>query len=91
VLDFVEGTPSVPPATWQSRLQGLVRTHDARLCMLTSNETDGDSAGPLVGVRVEPRRAPEGESFRIHPCVLRDKAGLGSFASELWDAPRGLA
>lgn len=72
---------------WQGRLSGILRTHEARLILLTESEPAGQKAsreadeigpsmGPLVSVRLllERERLPNGE-LRIVPRVVKDKSG----------------
>jgi recombination protein RecA len=52
--------------SWQSRLSGLVRMHEARLVLLTSSKAEEPSLGPLVALRVTPEvRMPERDA-RVH-------------------------
>ena len=66
---------------WQGRLLGILRTHEARLILLTESEKGaetneiGPSMGPLVSVRLmlERERLPSGE-LRIVPRIVKDKS-----------------
>jgi recombination protein RecA len=53
VIDFAERLPK-GELTWQSRLSGLVRLHEARAVLLTPSRADEPSLGPMVSLRVEP-------------------------------------
>ena len=54
--------------SWQSRLSGLVRMHEARLVLLTSSRAEDPSLGPLVALRVTPEvRIPERDERVIAP------------------------
>lgn len=95
-LGALEGKPSGSTAAtrtaWQGRLLGLARQHEARVLILTEKPSDADSLGPLVGLRVEPRRTlePDG-SFHIEHHVLKNKSGAPvSPAAELFLGTAGL-
>lgn len=92
VIDLTDALPPGSSVNWQGRLQGLLRQHDGRILLLTSSAYEAPSSGPLVGLRVEPRRTPlHADHFEIHTHVLKDKVG---FAAELAStkpiAPTGL-
>ena len=83
---------SATRTAWQGRLVGLARQHEARVLILTEKPSHADSLGPLVGLRVEPRRArrPDG-SFSIEHHVLKNKSGAPvSPAAELFLGTPGL-
>lgn len=64
--------------SWQSRLSGLVRKHDARMVLLTGSAHDVPSLGPLIALRVEPETArPTAHPARVllTPRVLKSKVG----------------
>lgn len=95
-LGALEGKPqagaSATRTAWQGRLLGLARQHEARVLILTEKPSHADSLGPLVGLRIEPRRTrrPDG-SFEIEHCVLKNKSGAPvSPASELFLGTPGL-
>ena len=92
VIDLTEAAPPGASANWQGRLQGLLRQHDGRVLLLTSNAYEEPSSGPLVGLRVEPRRGPlHDEKFELHSEVLKDTVGLPvDPATSLSMAPSGL-
>ena len=79
-------------SNWQGRLQGLLRQYDGRIVLLTSNAYEDPSSGPLVGLRVEPRRGSlRNDQFEIYTAVLKDKVGLRAEpASSHSIAPAGL-
>ncbi|MFT3921605.1 MAG: hypothetical protein QM778_03635 [Myxococcales bacterium] len=54
VVDFSHGVPR-GELSWQSRLSGLLRMHDARVVLLTKSEAHQPSLGPMVGLRLEPQ------------------------------------
>lgn len=54
VVDFSHGVPK-GELSWQSRLSGLLRMHDARVVLLTKTEAHEPSLGPMVGLRLEPQ------------------------------------
>ena len=92
VIDLTEALPPGSSINWQGRLQGLLRKHDGRILLLTSNTCEEPSSGPLVGLRIEPRRGPlRDERFELHSEVLKDKVGLvAEPASSRSIAPAGL-
>ena len=86
------GSKAATRTAWQGRLLGLARQHEARVLLLTEKPSHADSLGPLVGLRVEPRRTrkPDG-SFCIEHHVLKNKSGAPvSPASELFLGTPGL-
>ena len=92
VIDLTDALPPGSSVNWQGRLQGLLRQYDGRILLLTSSAYEDPSSGPLVGLRIEPRRGPlHADRFDIHTHVLKDKVG---FATELSSmnpiAPSGL-
>jgi recombination protein RecA len=91
VLDLTEGAPA-RPEQWQGRLGGIVRERGAGLVLLTEKRADSSSLGPLVGLRVEPRRERIGpERMNIHHTILKAKGGLsGSPCREMRRTPDGL-
>jgi recombination protein RecA len=75
VVDLTEGAP-VGSDAWQGRLLGLARQHASRIVLLTDKPSHADSLGPLVALRIEPRRAREAPGrFTIEHHVLKNKAG----------------
>lgn len=61
---------------WQGRLLGLARQHEVRVLLLTDKPSDADSLGPLIGLRVEPRRSARDDgSFCVEHHVLKNKSG----------------
>jgi hypothetical protein len=86
------GSTAATRTAWQGRLLGLARQHEARVLILTEKPSHADSLGPLVGLRVEPRRTrkPDG-SFCIEHEVLKNKSGAPvSPAAELFLGTAGL-
>jgi hypothetical protein len=53
VVDLSQEVPK-GELSWQSRLSGLVRMHEARLVLLTGSRSEDPSLGPLVALRVAP-------------------------------------
>jgi len=92
VIDLTDALPSGPSVNWQGRLQGLLRQHDGRIVLLTSNAYEEPSSGPLVGLRIEPRRGPlRAGRFEVHTHVLKDKVGIATEPSSTQPlAPAGL-
>ncbi|MEX1362752.1 MAG: recombinase A [Nannocystaceae bacterium] len=61
---------------WQGRLLGLARQHESRVLLLTDKPSVADSLGPLIGLRVEPRREREADGrFTVEHHVLKNKSG----------------
>lgn len=61
---------------WQGRLLGLARQHESRVLLLTDKPSVADSLGPLIGLRVEPRREREDDGrFTVEHHVLKNKSG----------------
>jgi len=92
VIDLTDALPPGSSVNWQGRLQGLLRQYDGRILLLTSNAYEDPSSGPLVGLRVEPRRGPlRADRFEVHARVLKDKVGLDTKLSSTKSiAPAGL-
>ena len=66
----------VRAAEWLAR-SGALRHHDGRILLLTSNAYEDPSSGPLVGLRIEPRRGSlHADQFEVRTKVLKDKVGL---------------
>ena len=61
---------------WHGRLLGLARQHESRVLLLTDKPSHAPSLGPLVGLRIEPRRTslPSG-GFGVEHHVLKNKSG----------------
>jgi recombination protein RecA len=79
VVDLTDALPPGSSVNWQGRLQGLLRQYDGRILLLTSSAYDDPSSGPLVGLRVEPRRGPlHAGHFEVHTHVLKDKIGIAT-------------
>ena len=92
VIDLTDALPPGSSVNWQGRLQGLLRQYERRILLLTSNAYEDPSSGPLIGVRVEPRRSPlHADRFDIHTRVLKDKVGItAELSSTNPIAPAGL-
>jgi recombination protein RecA len=95
VIDF--GSRGVPRGelSWQTRLSGLVRKHDARMVLLTGSAEDVPSLGPLIGLRVTPELEPTpGHTGRalLTPRVLKSKLGEeAALSPDLRSLPVGAA
>jgi recombination protein RecA len=75
VVDMTKGLPSGD--AWLGRLASLARTHGSRVALITSSDASSASAGPLVSLRVEPRREHRGHGrYSIRAAILKDKRGL---------------
>jgi len=92
VIDLTDALPPGSSVNWQGRLQGLLRQHEGRILLLTSSAYEDPSSGPLVGLRIEPRRGPlHDDQFEVHTRVLKDKVGLDAeLATSSSSAPAGL-
>jgi hypothetical protein len=92
VIDLTDALPPGSSVNWQGRLQGLLRQYDGRILLLTSSAYEDPSSGPLVGLRVEPRRGPlHADHFEVHTHVLKDKVGITTELSSTTPiAPAGL-
>lgn len=92
VIDLTDALPPGSSVNWQGRLQGLLRQHEGRILLLTSSACEESSAGPLIGLRVEPRRGPlRNDQFEVRAQVLKDKVGLDAeLARGSSVAPAGL-
>ena len=92
VIDLTDALPPGSSVNWQGRLQGLLRQYDGRILLLTSSAYEDPSSGPLVGLRVEPRRGPlHADRFEVHTHVLKDKVGIApELSSAKLIAPAGL-
>jgi len=92
VVDLTDALPPGSSSNWQGRLQGLLRQYEGRILLLTSSTYENPSSGPLVGLRVEPRRGPlQGDHFEVRTEVLKDKVGLtADLATSSSIAPAGL-
>jgi len=92
VIDLTDALPPGSSMNWQGRLQGLLHQYGGRILLLTSNAYEDPSSGPLVGLRVEPRRGPlHADRFEVHARVLKDKVGLATNPSSMNPiAPAGL-
>jgi len=92
VIDLTDALPPGSSVNWQGRLQGLLRQYDGRILLLTSNAYEDPSSGPLIGLRVEPRRGPlHAGRFEVHTRVLKDKVGIANELPSMKPiAPAGL-
>jgi recombination protein RecA len=76
VVDFSHGVPK-GELTWQSRLSGLLRMHDARVVLLTKSEAHEPSLGPMVGLRLEPQVSIAQLGSRDAPASTSTRVSLG--------------
>jgi hypothetical protein len=92
VIDLTDALPPGSSSNWQGRLQGLLRQYDGHILLLTSNGYEDPSSGPLVGLRIEPRRGSlRSDRFEVRARVLKDKVSLQAEpASSYSIAPAGL-
>lgn len=79
-------------SAWQARLAGLARLHACRVVLLTRGSERRDSLGPMIGLRLHPRRERHGPGlFAVRPAVLKHKgAPPAEPAVELRRGPWGL-
>lgn len=90
-IDLTETRPPRGDA-WLGRLASLAREHDSR-CILLGPEGAGASLGPLVSLRLRPRRRRIRPGwYRVETEVLKDKSGwMPSLeAPERWRGPEGM-
>ena len=92
VIDLTETLPPGSSVNWQGRLQGLLRRYDGRILLLTSSANEEPSSGPLVGLRVGPRRGSlRDDRFELRIEILKDKVGLTAELEPSFSiAPAGL-
>jgi recombination protein RecA len=75
VLDVRCGPRRIPAAV-QGRLLAAAREHRSRVVLLTEKDAGTESAGSLIGIRVEPRRIRVGRgTYVIETQVLKNKQG----------------
>lgn len=80
--------PGLRGSAWQARLAGLARLHSSRVVLLTRGSPQRDSLGPMIGLRVAPRRERRAPGlFALRPEVLKHKGGAPSAAA--WELRRG--
>lgn len=91
VMDLMGRAPAAQ-SPWQTRLSGLLRRHDAQLCVLSDSEAAAPSLGTMVALRLEPQRQrDEDGSFLLSHHVLKNKLGVAHGpAPERRRAPAGL-
>ncbi len=87
--------PARPPrlwgAAWQARLAALARLHNSRVVVLTRAAGSYASLGPMVGLRVDPRRERRAPGvFAIRPEVVKHKGGPMHATPTLRRGPWGL-
>ncbi len=79
VVDLTDALPPGSSSNWQGRLQAVLRQHEGRILLLTSSAYEEPSSGPLVGLRIEPRRGPlEADRFEVRSRILKNKVGLAT-------------
>lgn len=87
--------PARPPrlkgSAWQARLAALARLHHSRVVVLTRAAADRASLGPMVGLRIDPRRERRASGlFAVRPEVLKHKGAPLLAAATLRRGPWGL-
>lgn len=82
VVDLRREAPK-QDAAWQGRLLGFAREHESRVLFLTRKSESIGSLGPLVSLRVEPKRRRAGTGrFVVEHRVLKNKQGLALHGSQ---------
>ena len=61
VMDLMGRAPAAQ-SPWQTRLSGLLRKHDAQLCVLSDSQAAAPSLGAMVALRLEPQRQRDEEA-----------------------------
>jgi recombination protein RecA len=91
VMDLMGRAPAAQ-SPWQTRLSGLLRKHDAQLCVLSDSQAAAPSLGAMVALRLEPQRQrDEDGSFVLSHRILKNKLGVAHGpAPERRRAPAGL-
>jgi recombination protein RecA len=74
IIDLAHGVPK-GELSWQARLSGLLRRHDARAVVLTESSREQSSLGPLVSMRIEPRWREVGRRVVIEQTLLKSRLG----------------
>ena len=83
--------PRLRGSAWQARLAALARMHHSRVVVLTRAAGSYASLGPMVGLRVDPRRERQAPGvFAIRPEVVKHKGGPLQATSALRRGPWGL-
>jgi recombination protein RecA len=92
VIDLTDALLPGPSINWQGRLQGFSRQYGGCILLLTSNGYEDPSSGPLVGLRIEPRRRLlHADQFEVHARVLKNKIGTDTaLFPTISRAPAGL-
>ena len=84
-------SPRLRGEVWQARLAALARMHASRVVVLTRAASGRDSLGPMVGLRVEPRRVRQAPGiFEVQPEILKQKGTPLEGAPALRRGPWGL-
>jgi recombination protein RecA len=88
VIDLAHGVPK-GELSWQARLSGLLRRHDARAVVLTESEREQPSLGPLVSMRIEPHWREVGKRVVIEQTLLKSKLGRIGVSPDTRRLPAG--
>lgn len=89
VIDFAAGIPK-GELSWQARLSGLLRRHDARAVLITSSASEEPSLGPLVSLRVEASlREQAGRRVLLSQRLLKSKLGAAAVSPDVRGLPLG--
>lgn len=83
--------PRLRGDAWQARLAALARMHHSRVVVLTRVSGGRTSLGPMVGLRVDPRRERRAPGvFAIRPDVVKHKGAPLQVTATLRRGPWGL-
>ena len=84
--------PRLKGSAWQARLAALARMHHSRVVVLTRAAVDRTSLGPMVGLRIAPRRERRAAGlFAVRPEILKHKGAPVLAAPTLRRGPWGLS
>lgn len=94
-LSDMSSRPARPPrlkgGAWQARLAALARMHHSRVVVLTRSAGGRGSLGPMVGLRVDPRRERRAPGvFAVRPEIVKHKGAPLQAAATLRRGPWGL-
>lgn len=91
IIDLGQSKLRTTKVAWQGRLLALAREHHTAVILITDKSTGTGSLGPLVALRIEPRRARIGPGvFSVEPVLLKNKLGMPEALPMKLGAPWGL-
>ena len=89
VIDLAQGIPR-GELSWQARLSGLLRRHNARAVVLTESRAKEPSLGPLVSLRVEARFRAGERRVLLEQSLLKCKLGMNvAISPDVRSLPEG--